>query len=298
MRRNSLAYVCLPLAVLAACGQGTVTQAPDPTEVDSTTTSTLAASVNQLPTSTAIARPAFSRYSITTTVAPSPDGSATAVVVTAFPRSGPGDFYVRVEANGPTSPQHIVLEEWSDWGLGYSIPAILGWSPDSRRVYIADKVVPDGCAPFDLLMHVRHVSIPYGSPEAIEFDPSGPLSLSPNADEIGTIEGSHLAMYSLSGERIDATELSLAEADRAGAIVWVQSGNKLAFVIHRNACNGEVTSDILVVDREGMRVESILSVPGQRVWTKRWLGDRMILLQSQGGDEMVLDTMTGQVFGD
>lgn len=297
MKPHRISLLALTFFFLVACssvsqpsedGRSTSAQ---PT-MNSTATSLASAIPSSTPTEAATPLPDFGRFSIDVRTFPSPDRSSTASILTAFPRSA-GEYYVRLEAH----ENHVVIDAWRQWGLGYAIPTVLGWSADSKTLYIATSTIPDGCAPFDLMSDVRSISIPYGSPKPVPLEVTGPLSLSSDGLMVANVQEGALRLYSLDGGEIAQMDLSLDESDRAGSIVWAPSSKKLVFAIQHNACDGQVLSEILLATVPQLEVRPVAEFAGKRVWAGRWIGERMLLIREQFGEESILDTQTGNMFG-
>jgi hypothetical protein len=79
----------------------------------------------------------------------SPNGGWTAQVRVAYPIDNAGNstgdqYYNRLEVLKQDGSQRwIVIDEWSTWGLGYSVPDNLHWRADSARLYYSLRAVAD-----------------------------------------------------------------------------------------------------------------------------------------------------------
>lgn len=297
MKPYRLSLFALTFFFLVSCSSGSQpsedgrSTSAQPT-MNSTATSSATVIPSSMPTEAATPLPDFGRFSIDVRRFPSPDRSSTASILTAFPRSA-GDYYVRLEAHA----NHVVIDEWRQGGLGYTTPAVLGWSADAKTLYIATSTVPDGCAPFDLLSNVQSISIPYGSPKSLPLEVNGPLSLSPDGSLIASVQDGTLVLYSLKGELLSEMDLSLGESDRAGSIAWVPSSERIAFVVQRNACNGQVLSEILLASVPQLEVRPVAEFVDKRVRVSKWIGERMLLFREQFGDELILDAQSQKIYG-
>jgi len=131
-----------------------------------------------------------------------------------------------------------VLDEWSPFGLGYTLPTPVRWSADGRYFYYTNRPVPDGCAPFANGSDLQRVDLSDGG--VTELVPSVGLSLglSPDAGTLAYFGygGRGLVLRDIASGEERETGFLPAENAAAGAIVWSPDGSALAFTVAYGFC--------------------------------------------------------------
>lgn len=143
-----------------------------------------------------LASTVFSDLYIDTQLQYSPDGRCTWDRLQAWPQEEgnqqkyEGKFYIRASLSCIRGEEYnqvnwMLVEEWNDAGLGYSIPALLGWSVDGSYLYFYDDIKPDGCQPPGGFQdNLRRVDLDSGIVRQILSGSFSGLSLSPDSSRI------------------------------------------------------------------------------------------------------------------
>ncbi len=220
----------------------------------------------------------------------SPDGSWTAQVQVAYPfdKNGvsTGDrYYVRLEVLKKDSPLvWTVLDDWSRWGLGYSIPGNLHWRADSRRLYFTEQEVVDGCAVFGNKRGLYEVNLDDGSLRELSGFATGELQAAPDGRQFAVLSGDTLEVRDTSGDTLARARLDILDSDwQAGRLVWSPDGGRVVFTVMFRPCGPPESSSIYSLNiRSGELAELIEKDP--RVFVaSQWLSDgRVELIDSAG----------------
>ena len=99
------------------------------------------------------------------TIYPSPGGKWKVLLMWALPPADgslPYSFYYQQVTVFRSNWSKIwnPVSLWSNWGLGYTLPAVIGWSDTS--IYLADRVIPDGCPIPGWVTHARRMDLQTG----------------------------------------------------------------------------------------------------------------------------------------
>jgi hypothetical protein len=202
-----------------------------------------------------------------------------------------------------TGLEHILVNKWTVWGMGYSIPATLGWSGDEKFFYFFDIIIPDGCQPLGGFQeNLRRVDLQSGSVEPILLKVIGGLNLSPDSRYASFYdqEGMEIGIYDLinhAEKRIPFELPPEVEYWYAGDFTWSPNGNSFLFRIqYGDPCFPTGTS-IRRVDLQGNRMHTLLDEDEHLYSIIEWSDPDRILLAGEGGTQWQLDRFTGELTG-
>ncbi len=179
----------------------------------------------------------------TSTVA-SPNGRWVAEMTVATPKTGDRYYTNLTVTDVARTSRWTVVDEWAQYGLGYTLPRPFHWSRDGRYLYVTNEPVPDGCALFVNGPDLQRVDLSNGKVTQI-VEPVGLwLSLSPDETTLAYLswaEGRPLVVRDLANGAENEVKLPASDPNwQAGNIVWSQDGDKLALTIANNPCSGEL----------------------------------------------------------
>ena len=144
--------------------------------------------------------------------------------------------YVTISCGNQATPW-VLVDKWTEAGLGYSIPALLGWSMDGQYVYFYDAIIPDGCQPIGgFQQDLRQVDLATGSILSIPISWTGGIALSADT--------TRLIYYDRQKVEVGVYDLASGEEQRfsfalpksiddwfAGDFTWSPDGQSALFII-------------------------------------------------------------------
>jgi putative hemolysin len=183
---------------------------------------------------------------------PSPDGKwrvrwVSAPTEVADDPSGWGSWYYRGQevVSADKSVKHIVLDEWSNYGLGAPAPAVLGWTPDSRAVYVYEGGRGDGCDLFGWGDDLQRMEVATGKLTTVIDHMCAP-SPAPDMSAVAYLRrnpitgASVILVQSLySGKTVTGTLGFDASGLQAGDFVWSPEQDAVAFTFARKPCESQ-----------------------------------------------------------
>ena len=291
--------------VLGACGakeltatlEPTATVAPSP-EPTATPRPTFTPTVEPTPSAT----PDLARLEVDGWTDASPDGRWIAEVTVALPTAGGpetgGNYYTRLmirSADGMT--EWVVVEEWSHFGLGYTIPGVVDWSDDGNSVTIVDRAIPDGCALFAYLANLRRVDLTDGGVAALAPELEGALALSPDGAQVAGLHR-ELVLHDLgSGEEVRVPVEVAADAWQAGSILWAPDSSAVAFtlIIHPCGSGGEQVHSFVRVDAESGAQTTLVGEDPRQFVTEEWSDPERRVVIDGDGVGWWMDVGTGEL---
>lgn len=226
----------------------------------------------------------------------SPNGSWTAQVRVAYPIDKNGNsigdkYFVRLEVlKQDGSLRWIVVDEWSIWALGYSLPDNLHWRADSTRLYYSLRTVADGCAVFGNEQGLYEVNLEDGTVRDLAKDAYGELKASPDGELIAVLGKETFEVRELaSGATADA-DMSLLEGDwQAGKLLWSTDQSSIVFTVMFNPCTPPGSSSIYLLNLGSMQLTALIEEDARKFVASQWLPDGKIELVDEVGAKWRLD---------
>ncbi|HXF68317.1 MAG TPA: hypothetical protein VNK89_00790 [Thermoflexus sp.] len=294
----------LTMGVLSACAPA---YAPSPT-APSMVTPTPAPSSTAIFTATAIvtpqatATPNLANFRIERRSFTSPNGEWEAQTVVALPAVSDTAtrYYVQLKVSKTDGTiEWIIVDKWSEWGLGYTIPQPLHWSHDGRYLYFTNKPVPDGCAVFVNGSDLHRVDLNSGEVVGI-IPPVGLwLSLSPDETMLAYIGYGNrgLVIRDLATGMEREVKLNPGEDYQAGHILWSPDGRAIILALAIRPCSTDwaESTSIVRVDVNTLELMPLLQENKHLFIPVEWATPDQVLLKDKGGDYWLMDATTGQV---
>lgn len=279
----------LPLVIamfLAACSRNlepsltpTATERLYPTEPTARPSST--------PGPLELASTVFADLYIDTQRLYSPDGRCTWDRLQAWPQEETnqqkyeGKFYIRATLNCILGEEYkevnwLLVDEWKEAGLGYSIPALLGWSMDGSILYFYDDIKPDGCQPPGGFQdNLRRVDLDSGNVQKVLSGSFSGFSLSPDTARLVYYDIQHKSIGThtlVSGEThtFPFTDPAPVGEWWLTNFTWSPELSSLLFVVvYGDACYPGGSS-IQRLDLETGRLDELYSSPDQSLSILGW----------------------------
>ena len=255
-------------------------------------------------TGTPTATPNFADFQVDRWSSVSPDGEWKAQVIVALPTISDtaisSNYYTQLKVSKmDDTTEWVIVDEWSEWGLGYTIPHPLHWSRDGRYLYYTNRPVPDGCAVFVNGSDLHRVDLNDGSVREI-MPPVGLwLSLSPDETQLAYIGYGDrgLVIRDLATGTERETKLDPGKDYQAGQIIWSPDSTAIVLALAIQPCSTDwaASTSILRVDIATLEQVLLISEDERLFIPEEWSTTNKVFLKDKGGDYWLMDATTGEL---
>jgi len=261
---------------------------------------TMPATATKTPTAT----PDLTDFQVQVQSFTSPDKKWIAQVIIGIPVTSDttmsSNYYTQLklsETDGPT--EWVIVDEWSEWGLGYTVPQPLHWSHNGQYLYITNKPVPDGCAVFVNGSDLRRVDLRSGDVKEILPSVGLWLSLSPDETKIAYIGYGKrgLVIRDLVTGTEQEVQLDPGKDYQAGHIIWSPDSNTIVLALAIQPCStgwADSTS-IIRVDAATLESATVLREDKRLFIPVEWTAADQVLLKDKEGNSWLMNATTGQI---
>lgn len=193
-----------------------------------------------------------------------------------------------------------VVDQVSNYGLGYTIPVPFSWSADGQSLYITHEPVPDGCALFVNGSDLLRVDLATGAVTQLAPPVGSSLALSPDETQLAYVgwgRDTELVVQPLhGGESVRVPLATEGDAVQAGNIIWSPDGQSVLVTIAFNPClEGQWTQSIVRVDLAPVLQTTLLDRDARRPDTVSWNDATRAQLRDGAGHDWWLNVTTGEV---
>jgi hypothetical protein len=240
---------------------------------------------------------------LTVETSTSPDGQWIAESAYSAPvqRKGGEMVYTRLlirAADG--DPAWSVVDQWSNYGLGWTRPAVVRWSADGQSVYYTNFPVPDGCALFVDGWDLHRVDLNSGKDTTILDRSNLVFALSPDERALLVLDRSEspaLVWQDLAGERPELRiPLELEPNWQAGAITWSPDSQKAVLAVNTAPCDAaNEKGSIVLVDLTARTTKVLVEDDPRLLVPVEWPEQDTIIVRDRDGAQWQLDPETGAV---
>lgn len=239
-------------------------------------------------------------YQVDSWASLSPNGQWIAVVVIMFPQAGADDrYYTQLKLiKTDQSLAWTVVDEWLNWGLGYTTPSVVRWSQDGRYVYLQDTATADGCQPFPFPSHIRRVDLATGEVTTITPQEGTVLAFSNDDTRLAlATNAGRLQVVEVSAGEAFEIDLELPADSGVADIAWSPDHRELLLTLIRveDACNlsDDVRKSFVRVDLEALDQAVLLQDDRRGLRVVEWSDPGQILLRDAMDHLWRLDIKTG-----
>jgi hypothetical protein len=204
--------------------------------------------------------------------------------------------YVTVTCE-PDAKKWVLVDKWAEGGLGYSIPALLGWSADGKYLYFNDKVIPDGCQPLGgFQRNLQQVNLTNGKIISIPITLTGGIVLSPSTTKLVYYDHQSVEVgyYNIETGKEQHIPFELPQGIEywyAGDFTWSPDEQNVIFVIQWGPCS-PIGVSLRRVNLETDEVTTLLETENPNVSILQWKDSNHILIAIDK-KEYWLDPNTG-----
>lgn len=194
----------------------------------------------------------------------------------------------------------VLVQEWKEQNLGYSIPELLSWSVDGKYVYFYDAVIPDGCQPLGgFQQNLRQVELATGNIRSIPLNWTGGMALSPDSTRLVYYdwESMEAGAYNLVSQEEQRIPFELPEPMEfwyAGNFTWSPDGQSALFVIRYGSPCFPTGSSVRRVDIQKNDVSTLVDNIDPTVEIVEWTNPDRVLI-SREGETLWLDPVSGSL---
>lgn len=194
----------------------------------------------------------------------------------------------------------VLVQEWKEQNLGYSIPELLGWSVDGKYVYFYDAIIPDGCQPLGGFQEkFRQVELASGNIRAIPLSWTGGMALSPDSTKLVYYdwESVEVGVYNLVTHEDHRIPFELPEQMEywyAGNFTWSPDGQSALFVINYGDPCVPSGNSIRRVDIQKNDVSTVVESKDQTLSIVEWTEPDRVLI-SREESNLWLDPVSGSL---
>jgi len=207
--------------------------------------------------------------------------------------------YIVVNCGNQDKPW-ILVEKWTEAGLGYPLTSLLGWSVDRQYLYFYDRIIPDGCQPIgEFQQDLRQVNLNNGTIQSFPITWTGGMAISPDSSKVIYYDRQtvNVVIYDLSEQQEQRIRFDLPiglESWFAGDFTWSPDGKSAIFIIeYGDACFPSGVS-LRRVDPQANKVTTLLERENQSLSILGWSEPNKVLI-SINKEQQVLDPITGML---
>jgi ABC-type glycerol-3-phosphate transport system substrate-binding protein len=236
----------------------------------------------------------------------SPDRRWNTQTTLALPAQTGQLYYRRLTVTSQDSSQsYTLVDEWAEFGAGYSAPRPLSWfgmSPTEFPVlYWSYVPVVDSCQTFYNGSDLHRLDLQNGISQTLLTSVGTWLAVSPDQSRAAAVDGTRLGIYDLSSGQGRFMELPGGQASQA---IWSPDGREVALTIadesvgSGSACAAaqSATHTILRVDADTLEIRLRLTHEPRRLVTQSWSQLGLIKLTDPEAKAWLLDPQTGEVW--
>ena len=154
---------------------------------------------------------------------------------------GSEKYHTRLEViNSDSTVTWTLVDQTSNYGLGYTTPRPFHWSRDGRYLYFTNQAVPDGCAVFANGSDLYRADLSDGQITEIVPPWVWWISLSPDEQTAVYIRWNGQALELVARDIASGSERQTkleGKYTQAGNIVWSPDGQALMLVLAAHPCD-------------------------------------------------------------
>lgn len=229
--------------------------------------------------------------------ATSPDGIWQIEGLTALPKADGEQYYTEMQvkkADGSAAWRPVA--SWSNFGLGYTTPQPIHWSPDGRYLYFTNAPVPDGCGLFVNASDLQRLDLANGEvQEVLPANTTWSLAIAPDGKTVAYSKADEVFLLDLATGELKSQKVMTEESNlQLGNFTWSPDSQKLAFTIAYAPCQPPAWShSILSIDAQSLSTTTLLQPDQRRFTITEWTEATQLFLTDAEKQPWVLDITSG-----
>jgi Tol biopolymer transport system component len=193
------------------------------------------------------------------------------------------------------SVEWVLVEEISPFGLGYTSPEQVYWSPEGRYLYYTNRPHVDGCGLFVTASDLWRVDLADGTVSQILPSGAQSYAFSPDGSQVAYITWSSPAELVLHDLTTGSERRGTLDFEDAGAMVWSPEGTWIALTGANNPCQPEWRQAIVLVNASDLSQRTLVPPDERLLKTSAWQETGKILLEDLEGNLWWLQVESGEV---
>lgn len=232
-------------------------------------------------------------------VATSPNDVWQVEGLTALPKTGGEQYYTEMRVNkADGSAAWLPVATWSSFGLGYTTPQPVHWSPDGRYLYFTNAPVSDGCALFVNASDLQRLDLTNGEvQEVLPANTTWSLAIAPDGKTVAYSKGVEVALQDLTTGDVKLQKITDGESNiQVGNFIWSPDSRQLAFTLAYAPCQPpDWSHSILSIDAQSLTTTTLLDQDQRRFIVMDWPESSQLLLTDPDGQQWLLDSRSGAI---
>ena len=230
----------------------------------------------------------------------SPDGKWTAVgntkTETGVIVEEQEQYYTQlIVVSADQSVEWTLVEEISAYGLGYTTPEPLHWSPDGRFLYYTNRPHVDGCGMFVTGSDLWRADLGDGTISQILPTGAQSYAFSPDGSQVAYLTWSAPVELVLHDLTTGAERRASLDFEDAGAMIWSPDGATIALTGANNPCQPDWKQAIVLVNGSDLSQKTLLPPDEHLLMTRAWQETGKILLEDNERNLWWLQVESGEV---
>ena len=231
--------------------------------------------------------------------ATSPDGVWQIAGLTALPQASGEQYYTEMRVQrADGSVKWLPVATWSNFGLGYTTPQLVQWSPDGRYLYFTNAPVPDGCALFVNASDLQRLDLGSGEvQEVLPTNSTGSLAIAPDGKTVAYSHADEVVLRDLDTGEVRSQKVMAEEASyQLGNYVWSPDSQQVAFTIANAPCQPPTwRHSILQMDAQTLATTTLIEPDQRRFTITAWPEAAQLLLLDAEHQPWALDITSGAI---
>jgi hypothetical protein len=205
--------------------------------------------------------------------------------------------YVTLNCGGLDKPW-VLVDKWTEAGLGYPLTSLLSWSVDGQYLYFYDQIIPDGCQPIGgFQQDLRQADLKTRAIQSFPITWTGGMTISPDSSKVIYYDRQvvDVGIYDLSEQQEQRISFDIPpglESWFAGDFTWSPDGKSAIFIIEYGDGCFPSGASLRRVDPQANKIMTLLERENTDLSIIGWNEPNKVLI-SIDHEQQLLDPITG-----